>query len=103
MIPKCCRIRLHFTRNKQLEKSLKAILVERGIHFPRTHDLEALIEMIQAAAITWPLAARQIDALTPFAAETRYPGALGQVSTAEAEAAIRSAEAVFEWASSQTG
>lgn len=88
-----------FHAQQAAEKSLKAVLVGRGIHFPRTHDLEGLIEMIQAAGISWPLASQQIDVLTPFAVETRYPGGLGQISSAECEAAINSAEAVFDWAS----
>jgi hypothetical protein len=60
--------------------------------------LAALVEVIQLAGISPPTGV-QIDALTPFAVETRSPGVFSQLTTAEAEAAIAAAQAVFDWAS----
>ena len=91
------RNQVAFHAQQAAEKSLKAVLVEHSLRFPKTHDLEALVEMVQLAGMSLP-AAVQIESLTPFAVETRYPGVFSQVSTAEAESAICSAEIVFEWA-----
>lgn len=100
--PDVMRNQVAFHAQQAAEKALKAVLVERSLRFPRTHDLAALVEMIQLAGLSLP-ASMQVEALTPFAVETRYPGAFAQVTTAEADAAIRSAEAVFEWASQIVG
>lgn len=92
------RNQVAFHAQQAAEKSLKAVLADRKIHFPKTHDLEALIEIIQLAGIAWPLATQHIEALSPFAVETRYPGGLAQISDPEAEEAIESAERVLTWA-----
>jgi len=95
--PEVLRNQVAFHAQQAAEKSLKAVLVARSIHFPRTHDLEALIEMIQLAGIVWPFAVSEIAALTPFAVETRYPGGLGQVTDTEARDAVDGARRVLEW------
>ena len=92
------RNQVAFHAQQAAEKSLKAILVARQIHFPRTHDLEALIEMIQLTGLAWPFAPAEIEALTPFAVETRYPGGFAQVTDDEAIAAVNAARRVLEWA-----
>lgn len=91
------RNQVAFHAQQAAEKSLKAVLVDRALRFPNTHDLEALVEIVQLAGLSLPVAI-QIESLTPFAVETRYPGVFSQVSTAEAENAIRSAEVLFDWA-----
>ena len=96
--PEVMRNQNAFHGQQAAEKSLKAVLVARKIHFPRTHDLEALIEMIQLSGLTWPFAPAEIEALTPFAVETRYPGGLAQVTATEAEEAVLAARRVVEWA-----
>lgn len=95
--PDVMRNQVAFHAQQAAEKSLKAVLIHHAIRSPKTHDLEALVEMIQLAGFNLP-ASVQIESLTPFAVETRYPGVFSQVSTAEAESAIESAEAVFKWA-----
>ena len=96
--PDVMRNQVAFHAQQAAEKSLKAVLVDQSLRFPRTHDLAALVEMLQLAGVPLP-ATIQIEALTPFAVETRYPGVFAQVTTQEAGAAIDSATAVFEWAS----
>ena len=96
--PEVMRNQIAFHAQQAAEKSLKALLVARQIHFPRTHDLEALIEMIRMAGLTWPFAAAEIEALTPFAVETRYPGGFAQVTDAEANESVQTARRVLAWA-----
>jgi HEPN domain-containing protein len=62
-----------FHAQQAAEKAIKAVLLEHKILFPRTHDLGELIVLIQQHAITWPFAPDQVEALSPFAVETRYP------------------------------
>jgi HEPN domain-containing protein len=95
--PDVMRNQVAFHAQQAAEKSLKSVLVEYSVRFPKTHDLEALVEMAQLAGISLPDSV-QVESLTPFAVETRYPGIFSQVSTAEAESAILTAEAVFGWA-----
>jgi HEPN domain-containing protein len=69
------------------EKALKAYLVWRQVEFPKTHDIERLLEL--TASVDTQLAEATSDAaeLTPFGVEYRYPGEYPPVS---AEAAGRS-------------
>lgn len=53
---------------------MKAVLLARKVDFPLTHDLEALMDIGQRAGITIPENLLDIDTLTPYAVETRYPG-----------------------------
>lgn len=96
--PEVLRNQIAFHAQQAAEKSLKAVLVARRIYFPRTHDLEALIEMIQISGLAWPFAPAEIQALTPFAVETRYPGGFAQVTSVEAEEAVSAARRVVNWA-----
>lgn len=60
-----------------VEKSIKAILSAKGIIFPRTHDIEDLIELSQAENIQLPDYVEKFPELTPYAVEARY-GFLGE-------------------------
>lgn len=63
-----------FFAQQCIEKYLKAWLVEAGIAFPRTHDLEALLDLALPRAPLWePLRPLLVD-LTAFAVAFRYPG-----------------------------
>lgn len=57
-----------------VEKYFKARLVEAGRHFPRTHDLEVLLNLV--VQIEPLLAAFQpvLGSLTVYAVQFRYPG-----------------------------
>jgi HEPN domain-containing protein len=94
------RNQVAFHAQQAAEKAIKAVLAHRGVHFPRTHDLEALLEIVHLTGITWPFATAEVEALTPFAVETRYPGCVAQVTDPEARQAIEAAEQVLRWARS---
>ena len=96
--PDVLRNQIAFHAQQTAEKALKAALVGRNVRFPRTHDLEALIEIVQLAGIPWPFAPAEIGALTPFAVETRYPSGLAQITEAEASEAVETAAKVLRWA-----
>lgn len=56
------------------EKYLKARLVEAAISFPKTHDLEALLDLILPQESLWEALRPKLNDLTSFAITFRYPG-----------------------------
>ncbi len=63
-----------FHAQQSAEKFLKAWLIEQGVDFPRTHDLEVLAKL---ALPSLPDLHPLLDALrflTSFVVEVRYPG-----------------------------
>jgi HEPN domain-containing protein len=69
------------------EKYLKALLQERGVAFPRSHDL-LLLSSLAGSHLSPPgLQQPDLKLLTSFAVDLRYPGATA--SRSDAEAALR--------------
>jgi HEPN domain-containing protein len=61
-----------FHYQQAVGKLLKALLAERNIDFPRTHDLAGLVELVESAGYRVPVAEDELAALTPFAVTFRY-------------------------------
>lgn len=57
-----------------IEKYLKARLQETGIAFPKTHDLEVLLNLVLPVEPTWAGLRTDLKLLNRFAVEYRYPG-----------------------------
>jgi HEPN domain-containing protein len=57
-----------------VEKYLKARLIEGGIAFPKTHDLERLLDLAVAIEPLWAVLRPAMAAITDHAIESRYPG-----------------------------
>lgn len=89
---------LCFHAQQATEKALKAVLVSRGLEFPLTHDLEALLEILKGAGVPLPAAMNDIDELTPYAVEPRYPGVWQPILPTDVDRAFRLAEAALAWA-----
>ncbi|MBI3734882.1 MAG: HEPN domain-containing protein [Chloroflexi bacterium] len=83
------------------EKSLKALLVQRAIAFPRTHVLELLLDLLRGAGVDVPAQVDEAFTLTQYAVQTRYPGAWEPVGSEEAEAALAIAAQVLAWVETQ--
>ena len=101
--PDVLRNQLAFHAQQAAEKAIKAVLIERAVRFPRTHDLETLTELVRLAKLPWPFGADEVEALTPYAVEIRYPGGFAEVTKQELEGAIGAAEKVIAWASGIVG
>jgi len=56
------------------EKYLKARLQEEGIAFSRTHDLATLLDLLLPVEPSWTVIRSDLDRLTSYAVEFRYPG-----------------------------
>ena len=89
---------LCFHAQQTVEKSLKAVLVQRGVAFPYRHDLARLITLIQSVGLHWPEALNAAATLTVYAAGSRYPGPGGEILEAEYRQATALAQRVLDWA-----
>jgi HEPN domain-containing protein len=63
-----------FFAQQCVEKYFKARLVEEGIPFPRTHDLDVLLDQIVSFQPLWEAFRAGVSDLTSFAVAFRYPG-----------------------------
>ncbi len=54
------------------EKLLKAWLAQRAVHYPKTHNLQALVELIEAQGLPLPADSADLNQLTPYATVYRY-------------------------------
>jgi len=87
-----------FHAQQAIEKSLKAILVEQQMEFPKTHDLEELFLLIKETGLTWPAEIERAKEFTPFAVQSRYPGFDEPITQTELDEAIAMAGHVLDWA-----
>ncbi|RNC69209.1 MAG: HEPN domain-containing protein [Desulfuromonadales bacterium] len=90
-----------FHAQQSAEKSLKAVLLHAGLDFPFTHDLEVLLDTMDAAGIEVPDELQEVGSLTPYAVETRYPGFWGDIGESDVREAIELAEKIFSWATTR--
>lgn len=77
------------------EKCLKAYLVWYGVDFPFTHSLSRLIELCLEIG-PWAQSVPNLDTLTPYSVSSRYPGTEIEVSSDDANFAIRIAAKALE-------
>jgi HEPN domain-containing protein len=88
---------LCFHAQQAAEKSIKAVLLDRGIYFPWTHNLELLTALLPAD-LPRSEAVAEAGTLTVFATLTRYPRGLDEATEADYRAAVRRAAAIYAWA-----
>lgn len=63
---------LGFHVQQAAEKLLKALLALQGIDYPRTHDLDLLVELLEQTTCPLPEGLLTIVELTPMATVFRY-------------------------------
>lgn len=56
------------------EKFLKAFLTWRQVAFPKTHDLEEILDLVEVADENLAGSLRGVIVLTPYGVDLRYPG-----------------------------
>lgn len=76
------------------EKALKAVFVFLQLDFPRTHNLDRLRSLLPNGWTTKGIYS-DLASLTIWAVEARYPGEWEEATLAEADAALRQAQAIF--------
>ena len=81
-------------RSRLLRKALKAVFVFLQLDFPRTHNLDRLRNLLPNGWTTKGIYS-DLASLTIWAVEARYPGEWEEATLAEADAALRQAQAIF--------
>ena len=83
-----------FHAQQAAEKFTKAVLVRLAVEFPKTHDLEQLVDLV--ASVNGPLseALRPAASLNPYSVEVRYPSESPALTQEEAKAATSLATGV---------
>ena len=61
-----------FHCQQAVEKLLKAWLSSLGVNYPKTHNLQTLIELLEQQGKILPQELSEIDRLTPYATIFRY-------------------------------
>lgn len=61
-----------FHAQQAVEKMLKAVLTGQAVPYSRTHDLAALLDLLERSGTGSPPDADCLPGLTPYAAEFRY-------------------------------
>jgi len=82
-----------FHAQQCVEKYLKALLVVKGIDFPRTHDIEHLVSLLPES-IWLRLSIEEQRRLTAYATVTRYPGDYEPIPLSEAQQSVKLARRV---------
>jgi HEPN domain-containing protein len=63
-----------FHSQQAAEKYLKAFLVWHQVAFPKTHDLEEILDVVETIDAGLAASLRDVIILTPYGVELRYPG-----------------------------
>jgi len=84
-----------FHTEQCVEKYPKALLVFKGIDFPKTHNIPELLALVPAS-VRPALSAEEQEQLTDYATVTRYPGDWEPMTREEAERAVEVARKVRE-------
>ena len=87
---------LCFHAQQAVEKSLKAILVKKGIDFPPTHNLQILIDLLPKA-IKKDKVLTTVAGMTIYAVTSRYPSEIESVTQDEYQEALQAANEVVAW------
>ena len=98
--PAVLRGQVAFHAEQAAEKALKAVLIQTGVEFPRTH-VQSLLRLLRNSEISVRQDIEQASALTRFAVEARYPGDIEPITPEEVAQAIEVAERVVAWARGQ--
>lgn len=83
---------LGFHAQQAAEKYLKALLCAMQVEFPKTHDLEDLLDLIGTKKPELTATLEEIVTLNDYGVDIRYPGDHYELTLAEARKAVEHAE-----------
>jgi HEPN domain-containing protein len=81
-----------FHAQQSAEKYFKARLCEAGVGFPKTHDLVALLKLLQPVEPLWVTFLPSAQLLVDYAVDFRYPG--DSATLAEARLALKNCKSI---------
>ncbi|MBI3657217.1 MAG: HEPN domain-containing protein [Acidobacteria bacterium] len=85
-----------FHAQQAAEKYLKAFLVHSQIEFPKSHDIDRLLNLVATVDKNLSEPLRDAVVLTDYAVEVRYPVDLPEITPLEAREALSLAKRVRE-------
>jgi len=77
-----------FHSQQAAEKYLKAVLVHHGVDFPKTHDIQEILDLLAPINPRLVQSVQDTIVLTQYAVETRYPTELPDPDENETTAAL---------------
>jgi len=77
-----------FHAQQAAEKFLKAFLVRHQVEFPKTHDLDEILDIVATVDRVLAESLRCTIMLTPYAVHPRYPDEFPTVTAQDAKAAV---------------
>lgn len=83
-----------FHSQQSAEKYLKAFLTYHQVEFPKTHDIDELLDLMTPIDANLSESLRDVIVLTHYGVDVRYPGELPNVTARDAQEAIQLAEKV---------
>jgi len=83
-----------FHSQQAAEKYFKAFLTYHQVEFPKTHDIDELLDLIAPTDSKLSESLRDVIVLTNYGVDVRYPGDFPNVTTSDAQQAIQMAEKV---------
>jgi len=83
-----------FHSQQAAEKYLKAFLTYHQVEFPKTHDIDELLDLIAPIDSKLSESLRDVIVLTNYGVDVRYPGDFPDVTGGDAQQAIQMAEKV---------
>jgi HEPN domain-containing protein len=95
--PKVLLEGLCFHAQQAAEKALKAVLIDKGVPPPKTHNIRTLLDLLPQGVIV-PQDVEDAASLTDYAVMSRYPGDFESIDEREYKETIRLAESVVLWA-----
>jgi HEPN domain-containing protein/predicted nucleotidyltransferase len=87
-----------FLAQQAAEKAVKAVLLERNVSFPHTHDLKKLVDEGTKRGLAIPSDVERTRELSRYAVETRYPDNVQEITDQNVADAMLIAEATVAWA-----
>lgn len=82
------------------EKALKAVLIFYKVKFPKTHDIDFLLGLLEKRQIDIPKLVYKSRELSDYAVISRYPGDEQEVSVKEYKSALQISLFALKWAKS---
>ena len=90
-----------FHAQQAVEKAVKAALMRRGVRYPFTHDIAALLKLAHQEGLPLPAHSEDMPYLTPFGTLFRYEDEeWGLPETLSKEQFLKWAEDAVGWAGS---
>jgi HEPN domain-containing protein len=88
---------LCYLAQQAAEKAIKAVLMRKGVHFPKIHHIQALLGFLPKD-LAVPHSVREAVDLSDYAVEGRYPQNFEDITEEEYLSALKKAGAVVRWA-----